>query len=194
MLNCGVEDESNGNCRGYREIVLSEDLKLFSHQCVQLFAALVQMIQDPRDRRLHLLERLVPAAQRLLRAGTSTAARSGSGFGEYGGRMQSELRVTCQPLLHAGLAIIGGVVQVEDELLGLGVPLRNSRSRLTNCSPLMLLRLRRQVQVLVVVRAIGPQDVQPMAARAHFDLETLADQQPAVVDQLQRPRRGGRRR
>src|SRR3954471_12707242 len=37
--------------------------------------------------------------------------------------------------------------------------------------------------------AIRPEDVQPVAARAYLDVETLADQQPAVVDHLDAPDR-----
>src|SRR5262245_54169584 len=46
-----------------------------------------------------------------------------------------------------------------------------------------------QVQVLLVVRAVRPQDVEPLPAAAHPRQESLPHQQPARVDQLQPPQR-----
>src|SRR5262249_14896619 len=46
-----------------------------------------------------------------------------------------------------------------------------------------------QVHVVVIVGAVGPQDVQPLAAAADAHVMPLPDQQPAAVEQLQAPDR-----
>src|SRR4051794_41661725 len=42
---------------------------------------------------------------------------------------------------------------------------------------------------IVIVGAVGPQDVQPLAAAADADVISLADQRPAAVEQVQAPDR-----
>ena len=39
----------------------------------------------------------------------------------------------------------------------------------------------------MIFRAVGSQDVQPLASAANLDVKPLPDQQPAVVDQLEAP-------
>ena len=46
-----------------------------------------------------------------------------------------------------------------------------------------------QVHVVVVVGAVGPEDVQPLAAVAHAHVEPLARQQPAGIQQVHAPDR-----
>src|SRR5215470_17780691 len=41
----------------------------------------------------------------------------------------------------------------------------------------------------MILRAVRPQDVQPLAASAHAHQEALSPQQPATVDQFQAPDR-----
>src|SRR5512132_3403653 len=183
----GVRTSSSSDRRGYGEVLLSEDLELLPHQRVQLLAVLVQMIQDPRDRRLHLLERLVPARQRLL-ANELPQPLDQVEIGRVGREeYQPELGVTLQPLRHDGLLEVGGIVQVEDELLGLGMGRTQQAQQVDELLAIDAASGQAQVEVIMVVGAVGPEDVQPLAPVADTDLEALPDQQPARVEQPQSP-------
>ena len=70
---------------------------------------------------------------------------------------------------------------------GLGMPPPQQAQQVDELLAIDVASGQAQVQVLVVVGAIRPQDVQPLAAAAHPDVETLADQQPAGVDQVEAP-------
>src|SRR5512135_77940 len=183
----GVRTSSSSDRRGYGEVLLSKDLELLSHQRVQLLAVLVQMIQDPRDRRLHLLERLVPARQRLL-ANELPQPLDQVEIGRIGREeYQPELGVTLQPLRHDGLLEVGGIVQVEDELLGLRMSCTQQAQQVDELLAIDAASGQAQVEVIMVVGAVGPEDVQPLAPVADADVGPLTEQEPARVEQAQPP-------
>src|SRR5512135_2783471 len=183
----GVRTPSSSNRRGYREVLISEDLELLPHQRVQFLPVLVEVIQDPRDRRLHLLERLVPARQRLL-AQELPQPFDQVEVGRVGREEhQAEFQVALQPVPDERLLVVGGVVQVEDELFGLGMSRSQQAQQVDELLAIDAASGQAQVEVLVVVGAVGPEDVQPLAPVADTDVEALPDQQPARVEQPQPP-------
>ena len=94
-----------------------------------------------------------------------------------------------QPRLHARLAVVAGVAQVEDEPRRLGVP---GPQRLQQPDELLagdVLPRQPEVHVVVVVGAVGPEDVQPLATVAHAHVEPLAHQEPAGIQQVHAPDR-----
>ena len=94
-----------------------------------------------------------------------------------------------QPLLDHRLAVVPGVVQVQDELLGLGVLGPQHLQQVDELLAGDVVLGQPEVHVVVVVGAVRPQDVQPLAAAADADVIPLPDQQPAAVEQLQAPDR-----
>ena len=97
--------------------------------------------------------------------------------------------MTLQPLLDHRLAVVGGIVQIQDEPLGLGVSLSQQPQQVDELLAVDVVSGQPQVQVFLVVGAIRPQDVQPFATAAHAHQKPLPDQQPAGIDQVQPPDR-----
>jgi hypothetical protein len=98
---------------------------------------------------------------------------------------QPELRVTLQPLPDDSLWVGGGVVQVEEELLGLGMSRSQPIQQVDELLAIDAASGQAQVEVFVVLGAIGPEDVQTLATIAYADVEPLPDQQPAGIQQPQ---------
>src|SRR3954463_1289270 len=102
--------------RVHWQLVVLEDVELLGHQAVQFRAVAIEMIQHLAHRILHRLERLVPAVQRLLPQELPEPLDQVQvgrvGRQEY----QVELTMPGQPLLHHRLAVVAGVIQVQDEL------------------------------------------------------------------------------
>src|SRR4051794_17342687 len=94
-----------------------------------------------------------------------------------------------QPLLHAGLAVIPRIVQVEDELLGVGVLRPQRLEQLDELLAGDVLLGQAEVHIIVIIRAVGPEDVQSLATVAHADVEPLAHEQPAGIEQVHAPDR-----
>src|SRR5512135_435201 len=183
----GVRTPSSSTRRGDREVLISEDLERLPHQRVQFLPVLVEVIQDPRDRRLHPLERRVPARQRLL-AQELPQPFDQVEVGRVGREEhQAEFRVALQPVPDERLLGVGGVVQVEDELFGLGMSRTQQAQQVDEWLAMDAASGPAQVEVLVVVGAVGPEDVQPLAPVADTDVEALPDQQPARGEQPQSP-------
>src|SRR5512142_2779558 len=169
--------------------VRREVSKLLAHQAVQLTAVTLQVIQHLGHRRLHRLERLVPAVERLLPQELPPPLDQVQ-IGRVGRQEhQVELPMAGQPLLHHRLAVVLGIVQVEDELLRLGMLGQQLLQELDELLAGDVLRRQAEVHVVVIVRAVSPQDVQAFAAVADADVMPLPDQEPAAVEQVQAPDR-----
>src|SRR5262245_9459630 len=92
-----------------------------------------------------------------------------------------------QPLLDHRAVVVTRPVHVHDEALGLWVRREKQPQEVDELHAVDVVTSKPVVDVLVVVWAIRPEDVQPLASRAHAHQETLAQQQPAGVDQVQAP-------
>src|SRR5262249_28238354 len=127
---------------------------------------------------------------RLPSSGASTAARSGPGSASKPAgvsgqtsrpRPSSSARSTPE-----GLGVlIPRVIQVDPEILRPGMLAPHQREQLDHALRVQVLARVAPAQVLHVVGAARPEGVQPLAAPADADLETLPCQQPAVGHHLQ---------
>src|SRR3982751_3337201 len=97
------------------------DRKPLRHQRGQLVPILAQMIQHRRHRRLHRIKRLVPAVQCLLPQELPQPFDQVEVRRIGRQRHQAELRMSRQPLLHHRLAVVLRIVQVQEELLRVGM-------------------------------------------------------------------------
>jgi serine/threonine protein kinase len=91
------------------------DRKLLAHHTGQLRLVLRQMIQHRRHRRLHLLERLVPAAQGPLPQKLPQALDQVQVRRVHRQPHQPELLVPAQPRLHHWLAVVPRPIDIKDE-------------------------------------------------------------------------------
>src|SRR3954454_6592449 len=94
-----------------------------------------------------------------------------------------------QPFLHTRLAVVFRIVQVEDEFLGVRMLRPHLLQQLDELFPGDVLLHQAEVHVVVIVRAVRPEDVQPLPPVAHAHIEPLPDQQPAGIEQVQAPDR-----
>src|SRR5206468_9548757 len=78
---------------------------------------------------------------------------------------------------------------VQEELLRVGVLGQQLLQQLDELLTGDVLLRRAEVHVVVIVGAVGPQDVQSLAAIADAHVVPLTDRQPAAVQQLQAPDR-----
>src|SRR4051794_17802054 len=94
-----------------------------------------------------------------------------------------------QPLLHHRLAVVLRIVQVQQELLRVGMFHLQFLQQLDELLPGDVLLRQSEVHGVVIVGAVGPEDVQPLPSVAHAYIEPLPDQQPAGIEQVQAPDR-----
>src|SRR4051795_3710397 len=97
-----------------------------------------------------------------------------------------------QPLLHTWLAVVFRIVQVEDEFLGVRMLRPHLLQQLDELLPGDVLLRQAEVHVVVIVWAVRPEDVQPLPPVAHAHVESLPDQKPAGIKQVQAPDRVAR--
>src|ERR1700683_2685260 len=145
------------------------------------------MIQHLRHRLLHSFKRLVPAVERLLpqelpQTLNHVAVR---GIGRQGDQMK--LRMPCQPLLDYGLLVILRAIDIQNELLGFRMNSIEQTQQVYELLPVNVAAGQPEVQILLVIGAVGPQDVQALASRTNTNQETLPDQQPAAEHQVHPP-------
>src|SRR5215216_3114255 len=172
-----------------RDVLLVHDVKLLGHQRLQLAAIALQMIQHLGDRRLHVCKRLVPPAQRLRPHELPQPLDQVDIRGVRRDPRQVELRMPPQPSLDDGAAVIARPVHVEDEALGLRVQGPQQPEEVDELLAIDVVARQPVVDILVVVGAVGAEDVQALAPRAHAHQEPLPQQQPAAEHQVQAPHR-----
>src|ERR1039457_1192818 len=98
-----------------------------------------------------------------------------------------KLRRTRQPLLDHRLVVILRAIDIQNELLGFRMSSQEQPQKVDELLAVDVVASQTDVQILLVVRAVGPQDVQAFASRTNANQETLPDQQPAAEHQVHPP-------
>src|ERR1700744_3075604 len=81
--------------------------------------------------------------------------------------------------------VVTRVIQVDPETLRLRMPGHHQREQLDQALCVQVLVRITPIQVLAIARAVGSQDIQPLAAPADAHLEALPHQQPAAEQHFQ---------
>ena len=158
-------------------------MEIERQQSRQLVAILGQVVEDLRNRCLHGLERVMPAAQRLL-AYELPQTFDEVEIGRIGGQeLEHEHDALVAQLFdvcgHQFGVLVFGVVQVEDELVDRRLPSADFVHEGDDGLGVERSLGDTDIEVLVILGAQGAEHVEAVAAAADAHVEALAAEQPA---------------